>query len=51
MLPNGSLRTVEVRLTDQAEVERFGGELSKRFSLAMFAGCALMIAGTVLLFS
>jgi len=37
-LPNGSLRSVEVRLKDQAEVERVGAELSKRFSLAMFAG-------------
>ncbi|MGB7159170.1 MAG: ABC transporter permease, partial [Tepidisphaeraceae bacterium] len=37
-IPNGSLRSVEVGLINQAEVESSAAELSKRFSLAMFAG-------------
>ncbi|HEV2292736.1 MAG TPA: ABC transporter permease [Tepidisphaeraceae bacterium] len=38
MMPNGSLRSIEVRLKDQAEVEQIAEALSRRFSLAMFAG-------------
>jgi len=38
VLSNGSLRSVEVGLEDQAQVEAAGAELAKRFSLAMFAG-------------
>src|SRR5690606_21493924 len=38
MLTNASLRSVEMRLADQKEVEATADELSRRFSVALFAG-------------
>lgn len=38
ILPNASLRSVTVRLADEAEVKLVGDELARRFALALFAG-------------
>ncbi len=38
MLPNGTLRSVEIPLKDEAEVKKVSDELSRRLSLALFAG-------------
>ncbi|MFN4242200.1 MAG: FtsX-like permease family protein [Tepidisphaerales bacterium] len=38
ILPNGSLRTVTVRLADEDEVRRVGDEVARRFAVALFAG-------------
>jgi hypothetical protein len=38
LLPNGTLRVIEMRLRDEAEVKAVSTELSKRFAIALFAG-------------
>lgn len=38
ILPGASLRSVTVRLADEAEVKAVGDELARRFALALFAG-------------
>jgi len=37
-LPNATLRSLSLRLKDEGEVKKVSDELSKRFSLALFAG-------------
>jgi len=37
-LPNASLRSVALRLRDEAELKRTADELSRRFALALYAG-------------
>ncbi len=38
MMPNGTLRSLAMRLPDEAHVKQLSDELTRRFSLALFAG-------------